>query len=457
MVSPSAPDLGILGLGHVGLPTALAFAELGWMVVGADDDQGRAEQIARGIPPFHEPGVRELLQRHLESGRFRVAESVPAVVRAVSLLFVCVGTPTREDGSADLSQLENVGRTVGANLNGPKIIVEKSTAPVRTAEQLKKTVLRYAKADGGQRPEVNHVAIQVAVNPEFLRQGTAMQDFLNPDRIVLGVESDSARDTLLRIYRPMLDRLGPGAESRVIVTDVNTAEIVKHAANAFLATKVSFINMIGELCEATGADVETVARGIGADPRIGAAYLNAGIGFGGHCLPKDLWAFRRIAEDNGVDFGLLREVERINQSRIDQFLAKVRRAVGQLDGKELAIWGLAFKPGTDDCRGAPSLRVTEQLLLEGAKVCVYDPQAMPEFRRYYAEDPERMVYALSAVDAVRGTDALLILTEWKEFSGVDMLAVKERMAVPTVVDGRNILDPALMRSLGFDYHSVGRP
>ena len=437
--------LGVLGLGHVGLPTALGFAELGWAVVGADDDQEKAKHLARGEATFYEPGLEEALRKHLKSGRFRVAPDTPTAVRESTVLFVCVGTPQREDGSADLSQVEQVARVIAQNLNGYKLIVEKSTTPVRTAEQFKRTIARYST--GGHR-------FEVAVNPEFLREGTALGDFLNPDRVVLGVESQESRDLLLRIYRPLME--ADASDQRVVVTDLNTAELTKHASNAFLAMKVSFINLVADLSEAAGADVNEVARGLGADPRIGPRYLQAGVGFGGYCLPKDLRAFTRIGEDHGVDMSLLKVVSDINDRRVERFVSKVRRALWVLEGKVLAIWGVAFKPGTDDVREAPSLKVAARLLEEGASLRVYDPKAAAEFQKCFPAVPERLVYCSSPIEAARGTDAVLLLAEWPELREVDLARVRNEMTLPVIVDGRNFIEPNLARESGFEYYGMGR-
>jgi len=436
--------IGVLGLGHVGLPTALTFSELGWPVLGADHDEEKVQHIASGKSPFYEPGLEDLLKRHLANGRFRATRDVEAAIRGADVLFICVGTPQYPDGSPDLSQVEAVARNVARNLNGYKLIVEKSTVPVQTARWLKVTLQRYRRG--------NH-EFDVASNPEFLREGTALQDCLHPDRVVIGVESERAKELLLRIYRPLLGRGLPS--ERLLITDLNTAELIKHAANAFLALKISYINMIADLCEVTGADVVEVARGIGLDPRIGPHFLQAGIGFGGYCLPKDLRAFTRVAREHSVDFSLLEEVERINQARVEHFLTKVRRALWVLKDKTLAVWGLAFKPGTDDIREAPSLPVVQRLLQEGAAVRLYDPAALTNVRRvvppsdnvYYAQDP---------YDAVQGAHALLLLTEWEEFLQADFSEVKARMELPIIIDGRNALDPQALRSLGFEYYGMGR-
>lgn len=448
------PTLAVIGLGHVGLPTALGFAELGWEVVGADCDAEKANQIAGGQSPFFEPRLDDMLRRHLASGRFRVLRTVQDAVDEGKVLFVCVGTPQRTDGSADLSQVEAVARTIGRGLNGYKLIVEKSTSPVRTAEQIKRTIARYCN---GNRE------FDVAVNPEFLREGTACADFFNPDRIVLGVESEHARSLLLEIYRPLLDRLshrvGVGATNNghVVVTDLKTAELIKQASNAFLATKISFINLMSDLCEATGADVGEVAHGLGLDPRIGAAFLRAGAGFGGYCLPKDLRTLIRVGEDHGVDVALLRAVDHINESRAERILKKVHQALWIIGGKTVGILGLAFKPGTDDIREAPSLKIISRLLEEGARLQVHDPKAIGNVTRHFSADTQGLVYCDSPYDAAHGANALLVLTEWDEYRALDLVRIRRLMDTPILIDARNLYEPALMRGHGFEYSSVGRP
>ena len=456
MSESSELSIAVLGLGHVGLPTALGLADLGWQVVGAEDDDAKARGISRGEMPFYEPGVEALLRRHLDTGSFKVQLDSAAAVREATVLFVCVGAPQSEDGAPDLSQLESVARTIAANLNGYKLIVEKSTTPVQTAQQLKQSILRYSGASAETIDETE--GFDVAVNPEFLREGTALHDFFNPDRIVLGVEGKRAANLLLEIYKPLVDRMGGTEESSVIITGINTAEIIKHASNAFLATKISFVNMVADLCEATGANIDDVARGIGMDPRIGPQFLNAGIGYGGYCLPKDLRAFTWIAERQGADFSLLKEVERINRSRADRFLAKLRQVLWVVKGKTIAIWGLSFKAGTDDVREAPSFAVVGRLLDEGARLRLHDPQAMEEFKRHFGRDGRpSLSYCSSPEEAAEGADALLVVTEWPEFLEVDLARVRERMAVPLIVDGRNLLKPGTARAAGFEYYSVGRP
>ncbi|MFQ5873102.1 MAG: UDP-glucose dehydrogenase family protein [Dehalococcoidia bacterium] len=448
-------NIGVIGLGHVGLPTALCFADLGWKVVGTDHDAARIEELKAGRSPLYEPGVRELLSRHLGSGRFVPTDDVGEAIRSSLVLFICVGTPQAESGDADLSQVESVARIIAGNLNGYKLIVEKSTVPITTAQSIKRTLLTYRNDDHD---------FDLASNPEFLREGNAVEDFLNPHRIVLGVESDRARTLLLRVYEPLLRRLGwngnpqeAASDPRVLVTKINTAEIIKHASNAFLATKISFINMIADLCETTGADVTEVARGVGMDSRIAPSFLQAGIGYGGYCLPKDVRALVHIAEEQGLKFSLLEEVDHINAQRIDRFADKARRALWVVQDKAVGVLGLAFKPGTDDIRGAPSLNLLRRLLDEGARLRLHDPQAMDNVRRLFPEERGRLSYSSSPYDSARGADALLILTDWEEYRRLDLARIRKLMKVPILIDGRNIYDPKAVRDLGFEYFSVGRP
>ncbi len=437
-VSNGKWQVGVLGLGHVGLPTALGLAELGWSVIGTDSNPAKVERVGEGEPPFYEPGLAELLAKHLASSRFRTIVEVERVAREADILFICVGTPQDEDGSADLSQVESAVRTVAENLTGYKLIVEKSTAPVRTARWIQRTIMRYR--NGTQD-------FDIACNPEFLREGSAISDFLRPDRVILGVESERARARLLELYR--------GLHCPILITDLNTAETIKHAANAFLALKISFINVVADLCDATGANVQDVARGIGLDPRIGFDFLKAGIGYGGYCLPKDLKAFIHVAEEHGAEFMLLREVERVNESRVDRFLAKVRQALWVLKGKRIGVWGLAFKPHTDDIRESPSLKVVRRLLEGGSYLRLHDPWAMDNFRQVFPETGGQLVYSRSAQEAAIGADAILLLTEWPEYREMDWKRLRETVAVPIVVDGRNCLDAASVQAAGFEYYGMG--
>ena len=455
--------IAVLGLGHVGLPTALGLADLGWEIVGADDDRAKISMIQSGQVPFHEPGLQDLLTKHLKSNLFQLVEKVEDAVRSASVLFLCVGTPQRESGEANLAQVETVARTIARCRNGYKLIVEKSTVPAITAQWIKRTIQRYtlvgslvpsgpqgiqAVADPGVEDCSGTAGFDVASNPEFLQEGQAVHDFFHPERIVCGVESEKASAILREIYQPLA--------RPILFTDLATAELVKHAANAFLSTKISFINMVSDLCEAVGADVAKVACGIGLDPRIGPHFLQAGIGFGGYCLPKDLRAFIHLAEEHGVDFSFLKEVERINQKRVDLFLRKIRRVLWILEGKTIGVLGLTFKPGTDDVREAPSLKILERLLQEGVALQLYDPRGMKETQRLYPEQPGQLSYCSSPYGAAQGAQALLVLTDWPEFRSLEMERIRDLMDVPIVVDGRNLFEPAQMEKLGFEYVSIGR-
>src|SRR5438046_5027114 len=431
--------LGIFGTGYAGLVTSVCFAELGHTVTAIDKDHDVVARLSDGTPTIHEPGVRDLLAANLESGRLRFTTKAEDGVVGSDIVFLCVGTPPRADGRADLCQVEEVARTIAPLLDGYKLIVEKSTVPARTAYWVDWTIRRLA----GPNREFD-----VASNPEFLREGTAVQDFLKPDRIVIGADTERARSRLLDLYRK-------GFHCPIVATSVTTAELIKQTANAFLATKISFINMVSDLCEELGVDVATVARGAGLDPRIGSHFLNAGLGFGGSCLPKGLSALIRVAEGHGVDVGILRGVERINAARIDRLLAKVEQALWVPRQKVIGVLGVAFKPDTDDIRGAPSFAVVTRLHDAGAHHRVYDPAATRKLERLYPPD-DRLTYVDSAFEAVRDAHALVILTDWEEFRSLDLGRVGSLMRTPIVVDGRNLFEPAQMQAAGFEYYSLGR-
>jgi UDPglucose 6-dehydrogenase len=448
-ILPEGP-IAVLGLGHIGLPTALGLAELGHNVIGTDNDPEKVRLIRECNLPFFEPGVRDLLSKHLKSGKFQPVDDAEAAVRAAAVIFICVGTPQSESGQADLSQVEAVARLVARNLNGYKLIVEKSTVPAITGQWLKLAILRYSasRASVVAGTMAAPPDFDVASNPEFLREGKALEDFFHPNRIVCGVESDRAREILTGIYAPL--------NCPILVTNLSTSELIKHAANAFLSTKISFINMVADLCEKVGADVTDVARGIGLDSRIGAQFLDAGIGYGGYCFPKDLRAFIYLAKEQGVDFSLLQEVELINQRRVEILIKKIRQAIWILRGKPIGILGLAFKPGTDDIREAVSLNVIKALLAEGSILQLNDPQAMRNMQHVLPETPGRLTYCTSAYEAARGGHALLLLTEWDEFRQLDLSRLHGLMEVPVLVDGRNLFDPRAVREAGFEYISIGR-
>jgi UDPglucose 6-dehydrogenase len=446
--------IAVLGMGHVGLPTSLGLAELGWHVIGADSNGDAIARLRRGACTFYEPGLQPLLTKHLTSGNFQLTDDVAAAISAATVLFICVGTPQKQNGEADLTQVEAIARVIARKLNGYKLIVEKSTVPAITGQWIRKTIERFAHTEipsqrnGHSRP-ATPPDFEIASNPEFLQEGRAVQDFFQPDRIVIGVESERARQILERIYLPL--------KRPIVVTDLSTAELIKHAANAFLSAKISFINMVSDVCEAVGADVVQVANGIGMDARIGNQFLKAGIGFGGSCFPKDVRAFIHLAETHGVDVSLMKEVERINTQRVAIFLQKVRKALWVLPGKTLAVLGLAFKPLTDDIREAPALKIIEALLRDGAALRLYDPQAMPNTRAVFPEQAGRVTYCASPYEAAEGAHAVLALTEWDEFRHLDLKRLRQGMEVPILIDGRNLYDPAVARAHGLEYLCMGRP
>jgi len=350
-----------------------------------------------------------------------------------------VGTPQKDDGRADMSQIEEVSRTIAENLNEYKLVVEKSTVPVKTSMWIKRAIALNRK---------NKVDFDIASNPEFLREGSAISDFLEPDRIIIGVETERAKDILVKIYQRFKDRL--------LITNIDTAELIKHASNSFLALKISYINLISNLCENTDADVNQVARGMGLDPRIGSLFLKAGLGYGGSCFPKDIKALTRIGEDLGVNMSLLKEADKINTERVKIFLEKVKKALWILKEKKFAVLGLSFKPETDDIREAPSIRIIKELLEEGALLRLYDPRAMENMKNIFPEDPPQVHYAGSTYEAVEQANALLFITEWDEFKNLDFEKIKNIMANPIIIDGRNIFEPSEMKRLGFEYYSIGR-
>jgi UDPglucose 6-dehydrogenase len=440
---------------------------MGWEVIGTDANSEKTRMIRSGVVPFYEPGVEDLLHRQLEGGTFKVVEDVSEAVQKSSVLFLCVGTPQSNDGRADLRDIEALARLIARNLNGYKLIIEKSTVPIVTARWIEKTIHRYSTGNngtnsnqihplqdqfvGGKAIDKNRPAVrrfEVASNPEFLQEGKAIEGLFHPSRIICGAESEQARAILGRIYEPF--------SAPILFTDLNTSELIKHAANAFLCTKISFINMVANLCEAVDADITAVAQGIGLDPRIGRPFFEAGIGFGGYCFPKDLRAFIRMAEENGADFSLLNEVERVNRERVDAFVEKVRQAVWVINGKTLAVLGLSFKPGTDDIREAPSVKIIQILLAEGAKLRLFDPQAMTNARAIIPAESGRVTYCTSPYEAVEGAEALLILTEWPEFLELDLAKLQRHMVVPVLIDGRNAIDPARASEAGFEYFGIGR-
>jgi UDPglucose 6-dehydrogenase len=429
--------VGVIGTGHVGLPTAATLAHVGHDVTATDADPEKIEVLQRGGVPFFEPGLEELVRAVVGQGRLSFTSDPAEAVAGARVAFLCVGTPPRASGEANLIAVEQSAELVGRHVTGPLVVVEKSTVPVGTAARVTEILAR-------ERPDGE---LSVVCNPEFLREGNAVEDSLRPGRILVGSDSPAALEVMRELYAPLA-----GEGTLWIETDLHTAELAKHASNAFLALKVSFANALARISEAAGADVEAVTEVMGADPRIGKAHLSAGLGYGGSCFPKDLLAFERLTSRLGYDFPLLREVARINQEALDAAFQKVEQALWNLEGKRVALLGLAFKPGTDDVRYAPSLGLADRLLEAGAVAVGYDPQAGPNAK---AELPD-----LEVVDdpyvALTGADAAVVCTEWEEIAGLDLGRVREVMKLPIVVDGRNVFDPDEMAGHGFTYLPAGR-
>jgi UDPglucose 6-dehydrogenase len=447
--------IAVVGSGYVGLVAGACFADLGHEVIVVDNDERKLAALKNGEVPIHEKFLPELLSRH--HGRLlQFSDDLPQAVGASSVIFVAVGTPPTDRGDADLSYIESVAREISGAIDDYKVIVEKSTVPVYTSEWVRKIILR-----NGADPD----SFDVASNPEFLREGTAVTDFLFPDRIVVGCDNDRSAKVLRQVYAPLTNGTyyerndaipRPDRASippALIVTSTKSAELIKHASNAFLAMKISFINAVASICESVGADVNQVCHGIGSDSRIGPRFLNPGIGYGGSCFPKDVMAFRAVARECGYDFRLLDEVMRINEDQRDRFLRKVRSALWTLRGKHLGVLGLAFKGGTDDIRESPALFLVQSLLQEGCKITAYDPAAMERTQEVMNSG---IRYANSSYEAARGADALLILTEWEEFANLDLDQLNQELKYPIVIDGRNLYDPDIMAAHGFTYYSIGR-
>ncbi len=449
--------IAVVGSGYVGLVTGVCFADLGHQVVLVDNDEKKLAALSNGEVPVHERFLPELLARH-RGERLTFSGDLLAATRESEAVFIAVGTPPTESGDADLSYVESVAREIAGGIDEYKVVVEKSTVPVFTSQWIRTIIMR-----NGADPSL----FDVASNPEFLREGTAVTDFLYPDRIVVGVEDERAAKVMRQVYGPLTsgwyggrgDAIPrPEAASanppRFITTSTKSAELIKHASNAFLAMKISFINAVASICESVGANVQQVCDGIGTDSRIGPRFLNPGIGYGGSCFPKDLMAFRAVAKESGYDFRLLEEVCRINEEQRHRFLRKVRSVVWTFRGKRLGVLGLAFKGGTDDIRESPAILLVQELLREGCHVCAYDPAAMERAKEVLKSGVE---FASDAYEAARASDALLILTEWEEFAALDLERLRTLVRYPIVLDGRNLYDPAVMVEHGFSYYSVGRP
>jgi len=430
--------VGVIGTGYVGLVVGACLAETGNDVICADIVENKIARLNRGEVPIYEPGLEPLIERNVTAERLSFTTDVRHTVRASDILFIAVGTPPGEDGSADLQHVLAVARSIGEAMQGEKIVITKSTVPVGTAELVRKEILAHTDC-----------MVHVCSNPEFLKEGAAVDDFMKPDRVVLGVDSEFAAETLRELYAPFV-RSG----AQILTMDVPAAEITKYAANAMLATRISFMNAIAQLCEKAGASVDAVRRGIGTDGRIGSSFLFPGIGYGGSCFPKDVKALVRTMREVGADASILEAVEAVNERQKRLLLEGLTTRLGEdLSGRTIAVWGLAFKPNTDDMREAPSLVTIEGLLERGARVVAHDPVAMDEARGHFGD---RIEYVASDYAAIEGADALVIHTEWLPYRRPDFERVKKGLKAPIIFDGRNLYDPERMAVLGFEYHSVGR-
>ncbi len=427
--------IAVAGAGYVGLVTAACFAELGNEVVCIDIDESKIAKLNSNIIPIYEPGLDEVVARNKNAKRLKFTTDLKKSIKDSEIIFICVGTPPKDNGEADLSYIEGVARTIADVMDSYKLIVEKSTVPVQTGEKVAKTIKAY---------NAHKAEFDVVSNPEFLREGSAMHDFMHPDRVVVGCESERAKKIMQELYAPL--------KCQILFTDIKSAEIIKHASNSFLATKISFINAVANICELAGADVEKVAEGMGTDKRIGKEFLNAGIGYGGFCFPKDAEAFIKISEKLGYDFKLLKATQEINQRQKMNFVKKIEKALWVVKGKTIGVLGLAFKPNTDDMRFAPSIDIISELQKEGAKIKAYDPQSMQKAKGILSD----VEYCSSPYDAAKDADALAILTEWDEFRELDLKKIKSLLKHPLIVDGRNMYEPEHVRKEGFTYICIGR-
>jgi UDPglucose 6-dehydrogenase len=427
--------ISIVGTGYVGLVTGACFAEVGHQVVCVDNDLKKVERLQAGGIPIYEPGLEEIVKRNVAAGRLRFTGQIADGVKNSEVIFIAVPTPPKPDGSVDMSFVEGVAREIAATMTEYKIIVDKSTVPVKTGEKVAETIKRYNK---------HKVDFDVISNPEFLREGCAVEDLMQPDRVVIGVGSPRPVAKMKEIYTPF--------NAPIIVTDINSAELIKHACNSFLALKISYANALSVICEASGANITDVVNGMGLDKRIGRAFLNAGLGYGGSCFPKDISAFIHIADQLGYDFRLLKEIQEVNSAQIKRFLKKVHDTLWIVKDKTIAVLGLAFKPNTDDMRLAPSLEIIRPLQKEGAKIRAYDPKAMDKAR----EVLPGIEFCDGPYAAATNADALIICTEWDEFRQLDLEKLRTVMNHPIVLDGRNLFDPPKMTELGFVYKSIGR-
>ena len=432
-------DIAVIGTGYVGLVTGAGLADFGNDVTCVDIDVKKIEALKKGLIPIYEPGLDKLVSKNVNEGRLRFTTGLADAVKSARAIFIAVGTPPRPDGSADLRYVEEVARSIAQHMNGPKLIITKSTVPIGTGRLIEKILGEAGKAELGS----------VVSNPEFLREGSAIEDFMKPDRVVIGASSREAAALMKEIYAPL-----HSLEIPFVVTNVESAELIKYASNGFLAVKITFINEIAQVCEKVGADVQDVARGMGLDSRIGPKFLQAGPGFGGSCFPKDTSAMADIARKYGYDFQIVDAVLRVNDDIKERMVAKIIESMGgSVSGKTIGVLGLAFKPETDDMRDSPAIAVIEGLQKQGALIRAYDPQGMPNSKAIFKD----VTYCDDAYQTAEGSDALVIATEWNEFRALNFDRVKKALAQPVVIDLRNVYDPARMAAEGFRYHSVGRP
>ncbi|MBI5193285.1 MAG: UDP-glucose/GDP-mannose dehydrogenase family protein [Nitrospirae bacterium] len=431
-------NISVVGSGYVGLVTGACFAEFGVIVTCVDMDQNKVDLLNKGIAPFFEPGLEELMRKNMNEGRLRFSNNTAEAVRNSEVIFIAVGTPSRKDGSADLSYVDSVARTIGENLNTYKVVVTKSTVPIGTGERIRKII-----QDMGGNDQFDIVS-----NPEFLREGSAIGDFMRPDRVVIGAAGDRAISVMKDLYRPLYL-----LDTPFIITDIETSEMIKYASNVFLATKISYINEIANLCEKVGANVQIVAKAMGLDGRIGSKFLHPGPGYGGSCFPKDARALLQIAESHGYDFKIVRDVIQVNNSQRDRMIEKIDHALRGIQGKTLGILGISFKPNTNDIRESPSVDIIQGLISRGAEIKVFDPAAMADAREVLGGT---VTYCNDAYDTASNTDAVVLVTEWNQFRNLELEKLKGLMKHPIFIDVRNVYDPERMRKNGFDYYSVGR-
>ncbi|MSU54262.1 MAG: UDP-glucose/GDP-mannose dehydrogenase family protein [Candidatus Staskawiczbacteria bacterium] len=429
-------NIAIIGTGYVGLVSGTCLAQIGHRVVCVDNNPEKIAMLQKGISPIYEPGLEALIQKNKKAGRLFFTGDIKKAVKESDVIFIAVHTPTKENGETDLQYVEAVSKEVAQAMDSYKVIVSKSTMPVNAGKKIKEIIAKFC---------AKNTSFDIVSNPEFLKEGAAIQDFLKPDRVVIGVESKKAENIMRGIYRPI--------KAPLIFTSIESAEIIKHACNAFLATKISFINAIANICEKNSADVKEVAIAMGLDKRIGPEFLKAGIGFGGSCFPKDVSAFINVAKKSGYDFSLLKEVKKINKRQRELFLDKIIKNLPNMKGKKIAVWGLSFKPDTDDMREAPSIDVVNGLLAKGAVIRAFDPVAMEKSKEIFKDN---IIYCKNAKEALSASDALVICTEWDDFKRVKPEAMKKIMKSPKVFDGRNIFSHKKMIALGFDYYSIGK-